>query len=232
MPARIDCMLVAGLVAWLPCGVCAQAPQSPPRWPTAQDLERAQKAHPFPALKELSSPTPIPRIDSTRGNVDIEALMAGKLSFPASASQQRLGAAAFRVFITLEMPRASLELLTDQASRAGAVLVLRGLKSQSMRQTLAVVGDLIGDRSVAWVIDPEAFIRFGVTKAPTFVLSLNERSQNDPRQGCAAGCATLDTFASVSGDVSLDYALEAIVRRRPETASQAEPMIRRLRNSK
>jgi hypothetical protein len=36
---------------------------------------------------------------------------------------------------------------------------------------------------------------------------------------------------SVSGDVSLDYALEAILRRRPEAALLAEPILKRLRGS-
>jgi conjugal transfer pilus assembly protein TrbC len=76
------------------------------------------------------------------------------------------------------MPRASLQLLTDQAARAGAVLVLRGLKSQSMRQTVAAVQELIGKRRVAWVIDPEAFTRFAVRQAPTFVLTLNDAASD------------------------------------------------------
>ena len=35
----------------------------------------------------------------------------------------------------------------------------------------------------------------------------------------------------LSGDVSLDYALEAILRRRPEAALLAEPILKRLRGS-
>jgi conjugal transfer pilus assembly protein TrbC len=67
---------------------------------------------------------------------------------------------ALRIFITLDMPRGSLQRLVDQAQRSGATLVLRGLKSQSMRQTLAAVGELIETRNVSWVIDPDAFTRF------------------------------------------------------------------------
>jgi conjugal transfer pilus assembly protein TrbC len=46
-----------------------------------------------------------------------------------------------------------------------------------MRQTVAVVQELIGKRRVAWVIDPEAFTRFAVRQAPTFVLTLNDACQ-------------------------------------------------------
>jgi conjugal transfer pilus assembly protein TrbC len=128
------------------------------------------------------------------------------------------------------MPQASLQLLTDQAARAGAVLVLRGLKAQSMRQTVAVVQELIGTRRVAWVIDPEAFTRFAVRQAPTFVLTLTDAA-NDAHGSCRAGCATPASFVSVTGDVSLDYALETIQRRQPQAAPRAEPLLKRLRAS-
>jgi conjugal transfer pilus assembly protein TrbC len=104
------------------------------------------------------------------------------------------------------MPRASLQLLTDQAARSGAVLVLRGLKSNSMRETLAAVSSLIGERQVAWVIDPEAFTRHRIERAPTFVLSLDDRA--DTADELRHGCRTPPAFVSVSGDVSLDHALD------------------------
>ncbi len=48
-------------------------------------------------------------------------------------------------------------------------------------------------------------------------------------RACGGGCATPAAFVSVAGDVSLDYALEAILRRRPEAAPVAEPLLERLR---
>ena len=53
----------------------------------------------------------------------------------------------------------------------------------------------------------------------------------DAQGSCSSGCATPAGFVSVSGDVSLDYALEAILRRRPEAALLAEPILKRLRGS-
>lgn len=213
----------------MPCIALAQAPQ----WPTPQDIDRALKANPFPGADRLGSqsiPLP-PRVDARRGGIDIEALARQKIQLPNSGAASSSGVAPLRIFITLDMPRASLQLLSEQASRAGAVLVLRGLQSQSMRETLAVVRDLIGERTVAWVIDPEAFTRFGVNKAPTFVLALNNGSPTDAQGSCSAGCATPAGFVSIAGDVSLDYALEAMLRRRPEAAPRAEPILKRLRGS-
>jgi conjugal transfer pilus assembly protein TrbC len=146
---------------------------------------------------------------------------------------------ALRIFITLDMPRGSLQRLVDQAARSGAVLVLRGLKTQSLRATLAVVSELIESRRVAWVIDPDAFARFRVATAPTFVLTLADEgpitvtsgsADADPSQ-CGNGCVTPTAFVSVAGDVSLDYALDAMLRRNPEAAPRATAFLQRLRSS-
>ncbi|MBI5899081.1 MAG: type-F conjugative transfer system pilin assembly protein TrbC [Rhodocyclales bacterium] len=232
MLARIDRIPLLALACLLPCLLpCLAAAQVSP-WPTAQDIDRALKANPFPDADRIGSqaiPQP-PRVEPQRSAIDIEALARGKVPLPNAGAISGAAPTPLRIFITLDMPRASLQLLTDQAARAGAVLVLRGLKSQSMRQTVAVVQELIGKRRVAWVIDPEAFTRFAVRQAPTFVLTLSDAA-NDAQRGCAAGCATPAGFVSVAGDVSLDYALETIQRRKPEAAPLAEHMLKRLRAS-
>lgn len=224
MPARIDRIAGAALACLLPFIGLAQAPQ----WPTPQDIDRALKANPFPDPGRIDAqPTPRPpRIDAQPGGIDIESLAKGKVVVPGTAAAP--ASAPLRIFITLDMPRASLKLLTDQAARAGAVLVLRGLKSQSMRETITAVGELIGESKATWVIDPEAFSRYAVHQAPTFVLTLNDTVNDAPRT-CGAGCATPTGFVSVAGDVSLDYALEAIMRRKPETAPRANPILKRLK---
>ena len=233
MPALINRVALWALACLLPCVALAQAPQLPMRWPTSQDIDRALKANPFPGADRIDAqpiPQP-PRVNPQRSAIDIEAIARSKFQLPNAGAATGTPPVTLRIFITLDMPRASLQLLTDQASRAGAVLVLRGLKSQSMRQTVAIVGELIGERKVAWVIDPESFTRFAVRQAPTFVLTLNDATGSDTEGSCGSGCVTPAGYASVAGDVSLDYALEAIMRRRPEATPQAEPILKRLRGS-
>ena len=232
MLARIDRRACWALACLLPCLLPRFALAQTPPWPTAQNIDRALKANPFPDADRIGSqaiPQP-PRVEPQRGAIDIEALARGKVPLPNAGATSGTAPTPLRIFITLDMPRASLQLLTDQAARAGAVLVLRGLKSQSMRQTIAVVQELIGKRRVAWVIDPEAFTRFAVRQAPTFVLTLTDAG-SDMQGRCGAGCATPASFVSVAGDVSLDYALETIQRRQPEAAPRAEPLLKRLRAS-
>ena len=229
MPGRIDRIARFALACIVPCVALAQAPQ----WPTQQEIDRALKANPFPSAERIGSqpiPQP-PRVNPQPEAIDIEAIARGNVRLPNSGAASVAAPAVLRIFITLDMPRSSLQLLTDQASRAGAVLVLRGLKAQSMRETVAVVGELIGERKVSWVIDPEAFTRLNVRQAPTFVLTLNDATGSDAQGRCSTGCVAPAGFVSVSGDVSLDYALEAILRRRPEAAPQVDPFLKRLQGS-
>jgi conjugal transfer pilus assembly protein TrbC len=210
-------------------------------------MARALKAQPLPAPERLATQPAreMPRVappPTTPGTIDIAAMarQGAALTTPPAADNN---ASALRIFITLDMPHASLQRLVDQANRSGATLVLRGLKGQSMRQTLAAVGELIETRRVSWVIDPDAFTRFKVSAAPTFVLTLaDEPLPGTPTLGpvpdlprCSgSGCASPPTdtsYLSISGDVSVDYALDAMARRSPEAAPRASAILQRLRKS-
>ena len=98
-----------------------------------------------------------------------------------------------------------------------------------MRQTLAAAQSLIGDRKVAWQIDPEAFSRYGIRHAPTFVLLKPGAARESDAGSCGPSCAAGSGFFSVAGDVSLDYALAAISRRHPEAERLATPFLKKLR---
>jgi conjugal transfer pilus assembly protein TrbC len=129
------------------------------------------------------------------------------------------------VFISFAMPDATLTRLVDQAARAQASLVLRGLAEGSLVRTVARVQQLIGSRKVAVQIDPQAFDRYAVTQTPTFVLV---RDGTLP-QPCATGlCVPGDRFARTAGDVSLDYALTHIQRSAPGFSKDAGGFLKRL----
>jgi conjugal transfer pilus assembly protein TrbC len=230
VPARTEIRAVAAVACALGLLAAGIALAQAPRWPDAKDIERARKTQPFPQADRLGAqavPAP-PRVNlpSTAAPTDIEVLARAGARL-ASPGAQTTGASPLRIFITLGMPRASLQLLTDQAARSGAVLVLRGLKANSMRETLAAVSSLIGERQVAWVIDPEAFARHRIERAPTFLLSLDDRA--DTATSCGTDCRTPPAFVSVSGDVSLDHALDTLARQRPEARPLVAPLLARLK---
>lgn len=172
-----------------------------------------------------------PKVAPAAGGTDIEALVR-KHAAAGSLSSEQPAPSALRVFVTLDMPAASLKAMADQAARSGAVLVLRGLKDHSMRATIEAVQALIGERQVAWQIDPEAFKRFAVERAPTFVLLTGGAGGPAGESTCTADCPLASSFVAIAGDVSLDYALHAMVRQVPGAKPHAHPFLTRLKDSR
>ena len=214
------------LAALLPIRPMAQEPP----WPTENVIKRSLESRPFPSAERLGTqPVPsLPRVEPQRGDIDIEVIARARLKLPNTSEAAASPSTPLRIFITLDMPKASLERLAEQASRTHAVLVLRGLKSSSMRETIATVESLIGHGNTAWVIDPEAFNRFGVQRAPSFVLTLDESSTPAP-SGCTGACVSPSAFVAIAGDVSLEYALEAMIRQKPELKPRLSLYLERLR---
>lgn len=204
-----------------------------PVWPSKEAIDRIRQIHPFPDAQAIDR-TPIarpPNINAGAPGTDVEAI-ARQHARLGERSREQAAQPALRVFVTLSMPAASLKGLVDQATRSGATLVLRGLKGQSMRKTVAAVQKLIGDRRVAWQIDPEAFTRFGVERAPTFVLLTSGADAQGHESTCTTDCLLASSFVTIAGDVSIDYALQAMLRQVPSAGPHAEPFLTRLKGSR
>jgi conjugal transfer pilus assembly protein TrbC len=202
---------------------------------TDLDVERAQRKHRPPSDADLARvPVPsTPNVDAlpqpaTRTPIDLQALAKG---FDAQADRPALGAntgPGLLVFISFSMPQATLARLVDQAARARASLVLRGLVNGSLRDTVERMQRLIGNRQVSVQIDPQAFDRFGVVRTPSFVLV---RDGARPQQ-CGTGiCLAADQFVLAVGDVSLDYALRYFQRTAPRVSKDAAPFLGRLKGT-
>lgn len=130
------------------------------------------------------------------------------------------------VFVSLSMPEGALRKLVEQAERTRSVLVLRGLKDGSMVRTASAVRQLLGQRKTALQIDPQGFDRFGVNQVPTFVL-LRDGTQ---AQRCAdASCVPATSYATLAGDVTIDYALEWIEAHSSSAQREARVLLQRLR---
>lgn len=160
--------------------------------------------------------------------IDLEALAKGYASQSDAMTQAQglvLGPGLL-VFVSLTMPDATLQRLVDQAARARASVLIRGLVNGSIRDTAARVQGLIGQRQVAVQIDPQAFDRYAIDRVPSFVLV---RDGTRPT-ACATGlCVPSDGFARLAGDVSLGYALEHIQRAAPRFAKDANGFLKRLK---
>lgn len=202
---------------------------------TDADIERARQRHRMPTEAELARvPVPgAPRINAlpqpaTNAPIDLEALAkgfdahAGAPGLPASTGPRLL------VFISFAMPEVTITRLLDQAARAQATVLLRGLVNGSIRDTVERMQRLIGRRQVAVQIDPQAFDRYSIVRTPSFVL-VRDGAATLP---CATGmCIANEQFALAAGDVSLDYALRFFGRSTPAIARDASSFMRQMKGA-
>jgi type-F conjugative transfer system pilin assembly protein TrbC len=133
------------------------------------------------------------------------------------------------IFVSTSLAPETLKLLGEQVQRAGGILMLRGfkggLKKGALQETMIAMKPVV-DSGANFQIDPEAFTRFDVQAVPTFVLAA-------PVEGCHA---TLEQkcelqAAKLSGDVSLDYALEHWVKRGGRSGRIAEKYLKKMQRS-
>lgn len=169
---------------------------------TEQDIEQARRRHREPGEAELkAAPVPsAPAIEAlpqpaTRTPIDLEALARGYAS-QVDAMQAAEGLArgpGLFVFVSLSMPRPALQRLIDQAARARASVILRGLVKGSLRETVAQLQPLIGTRQVAVQIDPRHSTVFPSCACPASCSCATARGRcpapavpaRHPRPSCA-----------------------------------------------
>jgi conjugal transfer pilus assembly protein TrbC len=200
---------------------------------TEQDIARAVRANPMPQDPSPgpTSTTPRMRIDALpqprpTPPVDLGAIAKGYEAASNPIALAALNGDRLLVFVTFAMPEAALHKLAMQAAQLQATLLLRGLDDGSLVKTVVHVQKIMGERKVAWQIDPQAFDRFIVRQAPTFVLL----RAGAPAQTCGAGsCFAPDAYVRVAGDVSLEYALKTIQQRAPRFADSAGRFLEKMR---
>jgi type-F conjugative transfer system pilin assembly protein TrbC len=171
-------------------------------------LDRAGREAPKPGEVMIDVPPAMPgnRLD------DLEALArqfnGGRPTLPKSGSD-------LMVFVSLSMPEHVLKALARQTKEAGAVMVLRGLTRGSWQETWKTLSSLNRRIGAEWIIHPEGFKQFKVTRVPTIVLA-------DGRTASVMedGCAEAGSYAALAGDVSIEQALGIMKARGEPTISQ------------
>jgi conjugal transfer pilus assembly protein TrbC len=185
---------------------------------------RAQAPVGLPPAKVMPRVDALP-VPATQTPVDLETLARGFAGATASPTLPGADEPRLFVFISLDMPEAALSRLVDQAARARAQLLLRGLSEGSLPRTAARIQQLIGTRPVAVQIDPRAFDRYAIQRVPAFVLA---RADGQDTACSGEQCARPDDHVVAAGDVSLDYALVHFQRSAPSFAKDAGRFLTRL----
>lgn len=170
-----------------------------------------------PELRHLPQP-------ATKGPDLGELAQSHRPSRPDALAGRTVDTPELMVFVSFSMPRATLQRIVSQSERSGAVLVLRGLKGNSLTQMGEEVAQLVGSRNVTVLVHPPAFTQFKVRQVPALVLARSAQAAAVADDGCAPG----SSFIRVDGDVSQDYALDLIERQAPAWADIARHYSARL----
>lgn len=204
--------------------------QGPPALPDARAIEqhiaqeKPRSREVFDRLERIDAagaapaPRAMPRIDAERTRAPDPVAIAD--AYRRRQGTPEADGPELLVFVSFSIPHESLVRLAEQARRADAVLVFRGLAGATLREMNARLAPL-ARTGAAMQINPQAFARFGIRAVPTFVVAAGDL-------GCA-GSACEGHAERVAGDVSLDFALERLARQGGALAHAAEVRLRRLR---
>jgi conjugal transfer pilus assembly protein TrbC len=178
----------------------------------------------------------IPKAGTVYGNVPadqvvaspkaIEDVMHSMKEFNGGKQPKKVGS-DLMIFASLSMPHDVLSELSRQAKEAGGVMVLRGVLSEGWVATIKEARAINQDAGDLWEINPPMFKKFKVTTVPMFVLA--DASQIIPSD---EGCAPDVAYASVTGDISVEQALNIIKSKgKPEFSKMAEARINKIRGN-
>jgi conjugal transfer pilus assembly protein TrbC len=213
----------------------AQPPLSAPagddsfRMPTDEEMTKAQmkaretinRLPDLGSIKQQYGASGVPKVETlpkpAASAPDIASIAEKYKHLGQAAAIPQNGQPDLLVMVSLSMPKEALVRTAEQAERAGATLVFRGLKGDSMMKMGEEIKAIVGSRSVSVVVHPPAFQQFSVTRVPAIVIARPEAGNVLDN-----GCSKPETFVKVSGDVSLDYALDYIERKSPAWAVTAK----------
>ncbi len=178
-----------------------------------------------------SQPTVVPRIERLplpqQKAADIGQVAESFRAMPMTKSSAVVSGPELMVFVSFSMPKGSLERIVAESERTGAVLILRGLKGNSMTRMGDEIAGLIGKRNVTAIVHPSAFVQFKVSQVPSLVLA----NATQATQIGTDGCASPASFVKVDGDVSQGYALDLIERQAPAWSGPARRFASKLKES-
>ena len=158
------------------------------------------------ARKHYEEKLPFQKEKSCGGVGNVEHRFPCALKNSGAAAQFLKGPQAeLLIFVSFSMPKTSIEFLAAQAQKIGGKLLIRGLKDNSFQKTAQEVKAL----KAVLQLDPEKFEKFLVKGVPQFVIDYG------------------DHYDILSGNVSLEFALEKFIQERP--SGKAVELLKTLR---
>lgn len=107
----------------------------------------------------------------------------------------------FYMFASFGLSDSLLRQMLDYAKIYNGVIVLRGLKNNSFKQTAEHVQRLSKEgEEAAIIIDPTLFKQFEVERVPAYILAKQEK--------CPVGLSCKPSYDKIIGNITPKYALE------------------------
>lgn len=166
---------------------------------------------------------------STTNKTDINIFLKELAQAKNQVGDKSSAVPALLIFISFSMPRASLEKIFEQSEKAGALIVLRGLHKESFTDTVNQLSELIGKKKIALHIDPRLFDRFDIKTVPTFTLMKPGFWEGATSKSCEGSCIPTEQFTKITGDMTIDYALETISRLSTDFQNDAGFYLKRIK---
>ena len=112
----------------------------------------------------IANPLSVPKTDALPKPVakspDISQIAESYRHVPPPRAAMPSNVPELMVFVSFSMPKEALERIVAQSEKSGAVLVLRGLKGNSLSRMGEELAALVGKRNVTAIIHPPAFKQF------------------------------------------------------------------------
>ena len=135
----------------------------------------------------------------------------------------------FIAFASLSMPASALRQMMDDVTRAGGVVVFRGLTQGSAKVMTDALSRVLkpGEQMDGVGIDPRLFRAFGIEVVPTYIVAASDFELCD-----GFDCTTnVPPHDRMSGNVSVSYALETFAQGGGPGALLASQHLARLQRS-
>jgi conjugal transfer pilus assembly protein TrbC len=187
-------------------------------------------------LKGVVITDQLANINSKKTQADISRLTKQFTALPM-LEKDRGDRPVLLIFVSQSIPFETLKQLAVEADLAGTPLVFRGFVDNSMRSTLIYFKKLINSAqqadaidsppksSLSLMIDPLLFSRYNVTQVPSFTVIREGQRCIGPTAQCKGD---VPEHFTVSGDVSLSYAVESLQRLAPLFGDELTPVSQKL----
>ena len=118
------------------------------------------------------------------------------LDYQAAKQQAAFLKTELYIFASLAMPKTRLIELIKEANNYNGVVVLRGLRNNSYKDTANFLQPIIQEAGAGLIIDPTLFTTYNIERVPVIVVS----------------DATINKYDKITGNISLQYALTEITK--------------------